>query len=97
MSEPLPLQVYLLDRYERCDRVGFTLRDGREFLGWVAEVTDSRVLVDWAPSPMDLTPASEAELLDESGEWFSLDAIVPGSASHYDRTTRTWIPQPSGT
>ncbi|GGZ60053.1 hypothetical protein GCM10010387_62270 [Streptomyces inusitatus] len=94
MPDPLSLQEYLVKRCERCDRVGFTLHDGREFLGWVTEVTDSLVLLDWALGPMDLNPPAEQDLLDESGEWLSLDAILPGSASHYDRGSRTWVPRP---
>ncbi|MFF6972015.1 MULTISPECIES: hypothetical protein [Streptomyces] len=50
MPDPLSLQEYLVERCERCDRVGFTLHDGREFLGWVTEVTDSLVLLDWPPA-----------------------------------------------
>lgn len=71
IPDPLSLQEYLVERCERCDRVGFTLHDGREFLDWVTEVTDSLVLLDWAPSPMDLDPPAEQGLLDAVADGFT--------------------------
>ena len=52
----MPEQQSLYDFLVRCadnsDKVGFTFVDDREFLGWIADVTEDRMLVMWAPSPV---------------------------------------------
>ncbi|GAA1400680.1 hypothetical protein GCM10009639_42070 [Kitasatospora putterlickiae] len=82
--EDRALRGYFARRWEDVAKVGFTCRDGREFLGWIADVDDDRVLVTWAPGPFDDRDADD--------EWFPLTAIRPGTAAHYDTTTRVWVP-----
>jgi len=69
----------------------FTLKDGSEFLGWIIEVSDSAVLVMWAPSPLygddEMSPPDE---------WIPFTDIVLESLSYWDDQMRTWCRYPSG-
>ncbi|MFE7563208.1 hypothetical protein [Kitasatospora sp. NPDC057500] len=82
--EERALRDYLARRCEDVAKVGFTCRDGREFLGWIAEVAEDRVLLTWAPGPLDDR--------DPEDEWLPLAAIRPRTAAHYDTATPGWIP-----
>ncbi|BCJ48450.1 hypothetical protein GCM10010168_76240 [Actinoplanes ianthinogenes] len=85
----------LRDALESCvdtgDKVGFTLLDGREFLGWVAGVDGDRVLLSWAPSPMFAMSTSGTEW-NPDDEWVRLSAIDAGTVARYDETSRRWTP-----
>ncbi|GGZ28020.1 hypothetical protein GCM10010387_21780 [Streptomyces inusitatus] len=89
MSELLSFQSYFARCSERSDKVGFSLRDGREFLGWVVEVEESRILVSWAPGPFD-DPVDDGDG-EDGDEWVAFASIRPGTVGHYDRTVRRWV------
>ncbi|MEU0988273.1 hypothetical protein [Streptomyces sp. NPDC005953] len=92
MSELLALHGYFIRCVERSDKVGFSLRDGREFLGWVVEVEEGRILVSWAPGPFD-DPVDDGD--EESGdEWVPYTSIRPGTIGHRDRTVHRWVTMP---
>ncbi|GAA2262468.1 hypothetical protein GCM10010232_62600 [Streptomyces amakusaensis] len=92
MSELLALHDYFVRCVERSDKVGFSLRDGREFLGWVVEAEEGRILVSWAPGPFD-DPVDDGD--GESGdEWVTYTSIRPGTIGHYDWTVRRWVTMP---
>ncbi|MFD1541573.1 hypothetical protein [Nonomuraea guangzhouensis] len=90
MSDPLAMRAFFVRCKENVDKVAFTFADGREFLGWVAEVTDDDVLVTWAPSPIYAQATGD-------GHWNPEDERVPfaliqtGSAASYDSSTRRWV------
>ncbi|MFE9773717.1 hypothetical protein ACFYOV_19015 [Streptomyces sp. NPDC005931] len=75
---------------ERGDRIGFTLADGREFLGWVEEVTGTEALVSWAPSPVCFQATGGASWALED-EWVALADIGPESLGVYDESERCWV------
>ncbi|MFB6891426.1 hypothetical protein ACFCX4_19220 [Kitasatospora sp. NPDC056327] len=80
------LHDYLVRCEEAVAKVGFTLPDGREFLGWIVEVAGDRVLLMWAPGPYDDH--------DPGDEWIPLAGIRPGTAARYDTAVRGWVPYP---
>ncbi|MFI1828324.1 hypothetical protein ACH41E_18020 [Streptomyces sp. NPDC020412] len=85
------LHDYLTERAARADKVGFTLRDGREFLGWLVEVSADHALLSWAPSPLYAQATGGAEWEPED-EWLPLTEIVPTTPAHYSRAAGGWIP-----
>ncbi|MEU5978721.1 hypothetical protein [Streptomyces sp. NPDC047315] len=85
------LRDYLTERASRSDKVSFTLRDGREFLGWLVEVSADHALLSWAPSPLYAQATDGAEWEPED-EWLPLTAIVPATPAHYSRAAGSWIP-----
>jgi hypothetical protein len=95
VSELLALHGYFVRCVARSDKVGFSLRDGREFLGWVVEAEEGRILVSWAPGPFD-DPVGDGD--GERGddgeggdEWVAFTSIRPGTVGHYDWTVRRWV------
>ncbi|MFI9329960.1 hypothetical protein ACIGZJ_20735 [Kitasatospora sp. NPDC052868] len=82
MSDSRALREFLDHCLDSAEKVGFSLADGRDFLGWVAEVEDGRILAAWAPSPFAPEPGEE---------WLPITAILPGTAARYDRALRRWV------
>ncbi|MEU9338877.1 hypothetical protein AB0D49_37965 [Streptomyces sp. NPDC048290] len=93
MSELLTLHGYFVRCVARSDKVGFSLRDGREFLGWVTEAQEDRILVSWAPGPFD-DPVGDGDDGEDGGEWVAFTSIHPGTVGHYDWTVRRWVRMP---
>ncbi|WIN00554.1 hypothetical protein ACTOB_004268 [Actinoplanes oblitus] len=90
-AQPASLRHALRSCVETGEKLGFTLLDGREFLGWAADVDGDRVLLSWAPSPMYAMSTDGAEWnLDD--EWVRLDAIDAGTVARYDEAARRWMP-----
>lgn len=86
-----PSLLALLERSaDAGDRHAFEFRDGREFLGWIVEVTDEAVLVSWAPSPFYAQAAGTTEM-SPADEWVQFTEIVPGSLARWDDGTRQWV------
>ena len=85
----------LRDALERCvdagDKVGFTFLDGREFLGWVAEVDGDRALLMWASSPMYAMSTNGAEW-NPDDEWVPLSTIDASTAARRDKASQRWVP-----
>ncbi|MEU9608019.1 hypothetical protein [Streptomyces sp. NPDC048057] len=85
------LREYLTECASRVDKVSFTLRDGREFLGWLVEVSDDHALVTWAPSPFH-AQATDGEEWQPDDERIPLTEITPTTPAHYSRAQGSWIP-----
>ena len=90
VSDSLAMQAFFTRCVESADKVGFTFLDGREFLGWVAEVTDEQVLAMWAPSPMYAQATGGREWNPED-EWVPFTAIRPASLASYDESAGRWV------
>ncbi|AEV85671.1 hypothetical protein ACWT_4649 [Actinoplanes sp. SE50] len=73
------------------EKIGFTLLDGRQFLGWAADVDGDRVLLSWAPSPMFAMSTDDAQW-NPDDEWVPLSAIAADTAARYDEASRRWRP-----
>ena len=90
MPDPFAMRAFFLYCEENVNKVAFTFADGREFLGWVAEVTENDVLVAWVPNPIYAQATG-------GGHWSPEDERVPfapiqtGSAARYDSSTRRWV------
>ncbi|RCH66583.1 hypothetical protein DT019_20730 [Streptomyces sp. SDr-06] len=83
MLEDQSLYDYLCGCSERADKVGFALVDGREFLGWIHEVTEDHLLLAWAPSPF-YVQADDGEAWSPQEEWVAFAALVLESIASYD-------------
>ncbi|GGY11781.1 hypothetical protein [Streptomyces anandii] len=90
MFEDQSLYDYFSGCFERADKVGFALVDGREFLGWIHEVTEDRILLAWAPSPF-YAQANDAEAWAPKDEWVAFTALVLESIASYDPSVPGWV------
>ena len=90
MFEDQSLYDYFSGCFERADKVGFALVDGREFLGWIHEVTEDRILLAWAPSPF-YAQANDGEAWAPEDEWVAFTALVLESIASYDPSVPGWV------
>ncbi|MCT9094001.1 hypothetical protein N4G70_34850, partial [Streptomyces sp. ASQP_92] len=90
MFEGQSLYDYFSGCSERADKVSFTLVDGREFLGWVHEMTEDHILVAWAPSPF-CAQADDGEAWAPEDEWVPFTALVLDSIASYDPSVPGWV------
>ncbi|MEU4623304.1 hypothetical protein AB0G04_25450 [Actinoplanes sp. NPDC023801] len=90
-AQPLALRDALEQCADAADKVGFTLLDGREFLGWVADLDGERALLMWASSPMHAMSTNGAEW-NPDDEWVPLSAIDAGTVARRDKASRRWVP-----
>jgi len=72
------------------DKHAFRFRDGRDFLGWVMDVTEDAVLVSWAPSPFYAQATGTAEMSPED-ELVRFSDIELGSLAWWDGAARQWV------
>ena len=90
MPEQQSLYDFLIRCADNSDKVGFTFDDGREFLGWIAEVTEDRMLVMWAPSPI-YAQATGGDEWNPDDEWVAFSALRTESLARYDKSVRSWV------
>lgn len=90
-AQPLTLRDALKSCVDTGEKLGFTLLDGREFLGWVTDVDDDRVLLRWAPNPIYAMSTNGAEW-NPDDECVQLSAIDADTVARYDETSRRWMP-----
>jgi hypothetical protein len=90
MSEEQVLYDFIVRCHDNSDRVGFTFVDGREFLGWIAEVTEDRMLVMWAPSPF-YAQATGGDEWNPDDEWVPFTALRTESLARYDKSIPGWV------
>jgi len=90
MPEGQALYDFIVRCHDKSDRIGFTFVDGREFLGWISEVTEDRMLVMWAPSPIH-AQAAGGEEWNPDDEWVPFTALRRESLAGYDTSVRIWV------
>lgn len=93
MTDVLRMKTFFAGCTDNAAKVGFSLVDGREFLGWIAEVADDRVSVVWAPSPIFMQ-ATSGEKWNPDDEWIPFSAILAGTLAWYDTSARRWVTYP---
>ena len=90
MSEGQETRIHFQRFVETGVKHAFRLRSGQHFLGWVVEVCDDAILVEWAPCPFYAQATGTGEMASPN-EWVRLGDIDPSSISFWDDETRRWI------
>ncbi|GAA4722646.1 hypothetical protein [Phytohabitans rumicis] len=90
MSQRPAISAFFAACADRGDKVGFSLIDGREFLGWVYEVSDEQILVLWASNPI-YAQAHGGERWNPDDEWMPLETIRTETVARYDQSRKQWL------
>ncbi|WP_173080324.1 hypothetical protein [Phytohabitans rumicis] len=93
MADAPAMRTFLVGCMDSAAKVGFSLVDGREFLGWVDEVADDRVFVAWAPNPIYMQ-ATGGETWSPDDEWIPFSAIRAETLAWYDTSAKRWLTYP---